>query len=140
MPRIFGSYPTYLRDRTALQTYAAEQNRRKEIEEDLATAQARLWGGWRPPKGSEKHARATRSEGIVQMVHRRRAELAEHALMIPHPPRRLKFPKLPDWSGTRLLQATGATIRGRLDTPAPPTLRGWENHLAAAARRPDRTR
>lgn len=82
----------------------------------MADAQGRLVSGWRPPKGTGKHARATRAAGLVQSVHRRQADLDAHALEVPEPPQAFALPELPRASGV-LVRADEVMLSGRLDTP-----------------------
>ncbi|QGU07298.1 putative ABC transporter ATP-binding protein YheS [Corynebacterium occultum] len=132
LPRIYGDgYAGYRAGRTAMlarweQDHAAEKSRKVELEQSLAKAQSKLQAGWRPPKGTGKHTRATRSDGVVQMVHRRQEELAAHAVKVPEPPLELAFPELPARPGAKLLSATHITVAGRLDTPVSLTVRSGE--------------
>ncbi len=104
--------------------HARQQAERARLEDSLRTAQDRLTSGWRPPKGTGKHARATRAGGLVQSVHRRQDALDAHAVTVPEPPQVLGFPALPARSGSTLLAAEDVTVAGRLATPTSVTLRG----------------
>ncbi len=106
------------------QAHARQQAEQARLEGSLQAAQDRLVSGWRPPKGTGKHARATRAAGLVQSVHRRQADLDAHALTVPEPPQELGFPALAARSGTTLLSADDVTVAGRLDGPASVALRG----------------
>ncbi|MGO1583979.1 MAG: ATP-binding cassette domain-containing protein, partial [Actinomycetaceae bacterium] len=76
-PRIYGNgYAGYREGRRAEQVqweqdYDRQQAEAARLKDDLSSAQNRLQSGWRPPKGTGKHARATRAGGLVQSVRRR---------------------------------------------------------------------
>lgn len=74
------------------QEYAQQQSQHAQLQQDLQAAQDRLVTGWRPPKGSGKHRRATRAASMVHNVQRRQASLEAHTLSIPEPPLVLNFP------------------------------------------------
>ncbi|QCX28874.1 ATP-binding cassette domain-containing protein [Nocardioides jishulii] len=99
------------------QEYAAQQETYSRLAADLARAQDRLVSGWRPPKGSDKHGRATRAGGLVRSVHRRCDELDALALDVPEPPQRLAFPALPRSRGV-LLHVEEVRFAGRLEEAA----------------------
>ncbi|MBE9373683.1 ABC-F family ATP-binding cassette domain-containing protein [Saccharopolyspora sp. HNM0983] len=89
-----------------------QEARRARLTRDLDAARDRLVTGWRPDKGTGKHARATRAPGVVRAVHRRQEELDAHAVPIPQPPQPLRLPALPTRPGT-LLRAVDAAVPGR---------------------------
>jgi macrolide transport system ATP-binding/permease protein len=91
--------------------YLVEQQR---LADDLSAAQNRLQSGWRPPKGTGKHQRATRAPSAVRAVHRRIEDLAAHEVTKPNPPLRFQLPDLPPLPGVTLLRAEGVTVEGRL--------------------------
>ncbi|MGB3956292.1 MAG: ABC-F family ATP-binding cassette domain-containing protein [Brooklawnia sp.] len=122
-PRLYGSgYVGYCegrqaeRDRWELE-YERQQTEHARLRDDLSAAQNRLVSGWRPEKGTDKHGRATRAGGIVQSVHRRRQELQAHAVTVPEPPQRFRFPDLPTRTGATLLDAEGVSVAERLAGP-----------------------
>ena len=123
-PRIYGDgYAGYLEGRRAERerwqtAYNAEQQQRKELEANLATAQDRLISGWRPPKGTGKHARATRAPALVRNLNQRQDELDRHAITMPEPPLEFRMPTLPERSGVTLIRAEAVTVTGRLNHPS----------------------
>lgn len=80
------------------QEYADQLAERERLELAVEDARSQLHGSWRPPKGTGKHQRATRSAGVVQMFHRRFEELEAHRITVPEPPLRLDWPfvEMPD--------------------------------------------
>ncbi|NLT26935.1 MAG: ABC-F family ATP-binding cassette domain-containing protein [Microbacteriaceae bacterium] len=121
-PRVFGGgIERYRQLRDAERAswerdHAAQEQERKRLEAALESAQERLRDGWRPPKGTGKHARSTRADGIAQSVHRRRQALAAAATEVPEPPLELHWPELAPPEG-ELLVASGVRFDGRLDRP-----------------------
>lgn len=118
-PRVYGGFEAYRTGREAErerweQQYEREQAERTRLQDDLSSAQNRLVSGWRPPKGTPKHGRATRAGGLVQAVHRRRADLDAHAVTVPPPPMRLAFPDLRARTGVPLVVADEVAVDGRL--------------------------
>lgn len=99
------------------QEYAQQQSQHAQLQQDLQAAQDRLVTGWRPPKGSGKHRRATRAASVVHNVRRRQASLEAHTLSIPEPPLILNFPQLPSMDGTTLLTAEDICVAERLRGP-----------------------
>ncbi|MGO1834054.1 putative ABC transporter permease protein [Actinomycetales bacterium JB111] len=122
-PRIYGDgYSGYREGRRAeqdqwQQDYDRQQTEAARLNDDLSAAQNRLQSGWRPPKGTGKHARATRAGGLVQSVRRRQEALDAHAVTVPEPPQSLRFPELPTQSGAAMLTVEEVTVDGRLDVP-----------------------
>jgi macrolide transport system ATP-binding/permease protein len=121
-PRLYGEgYAGYAAGRKAelarwtqqYDRYLVEQRR---LADDLSAARNRLQSGWRPPKGTGKHQRATRAPSAVRAVHRRIEDLAAHEVVRPNPPLRLQLPDLPALPGLFLLSADEVTVEGRLDT------------------------
>ncbi|NLZ97504.1 MAG: ABC-F family ATP-binding cassette domain-containing protein [Micrococcus sp.] len=131
-PRLYGDGYTGYRDRSAAertqweQEYAREQVEHAKLQDDLQAAQDRLVTGWRPPKGSGKHLRATRAASTVHNVQRRQEALAAHALTVPEPPLTLNFPHLTSRSSVTLLSAEQATVDQRLTTPVSLALSGGD--------------
>ena len=122
-PRLYGDgYAGYVAGRQAElarwtqahDRYLAEQQR---LVDDLSAAQNRLRSGWRPPKGTGKHQRATRAASTVRAVHRRREDLAAHEVTKPQAPLRFELPDLPAVPGTTLIQANEVRVEGRLPVP-----------------------
>lgn len=126
-PRIYGSYSAYVSGSLAMrasweQDYASQQAQLAELEQDLQAAQDRLISGWRPPKGTGKHQRATRAGATVKAVHRRTQALEDYAVELPPPPLRLNFPELaPEAEETTehapYLVADDICLAGRLQRP-----------------------
>ena len=119
-PRIYGDGYTGYRERSRAerihweQEYARQQVEHAKLQDDLQAAQDRLVSGWRPPKGTGKHARATRAASTVRNVKRRQGVLEEHALDVPEPPLQLRFPVLQSRSSATVLSAEQVSVAGRL--------------------------
>ena len=113
------------------QEYAQQQSQHVQLQQDLQAAQNRLVTGWRPPKGSGKHRRATRAASTVHNVQRRQAALEAHALSIPEPPLVLNFPQLPGKIGTTLLTAEGISVDERLRMPTALEVSGGDRLVVA---------
>lgn len=77
------------------QTYAREQKRAAERAEILDASYEGLSDEWRPPKGSQKHRRATRARIHVKAADRAIEKLKAEAVDVPQPPLVLVFPQLP---------------------------------------------
>ncbi len=97
--------------------YAEQQAEHRRLADAVATARGRLSTGWRPDKGTGKHARQSRAPGVVQALHRRRAELDAHRIDVPVPPSSLRRPDLDVRPGAPQLRAHGVGVRGRLARP-----------------------
>ena len=121
-PRLYGNgYAGYLEGRRALvaqwaSDYQQQMAEQARLQAELAAAQDRLISGWRPGKGTGKHQRATRAAGLVQSVHRRQAQLEEHAVTVPEPPQALQFPQMPEPPAGVLLAAQDVVVAGRLES------------------------
>jgi macrolide transport system ATP-binding/permease protein len=122
-PRLYGDgYAGYVDGRRAEQArweqrydrYLVEQRR---LADDLSAAQNRLRSGWRPPKGTGKHQRATRAPSAVRGVHRRIEVLAAHEVTEPDAPLRFQLPTLPTLPGVTVLRADEVAVAGRLPDP-----------------------
>ncbi|NYD67607.1 ABC-F family ATP-binding cassette domain-containing protein [Agromyces atrinae] len=119
-PRVFGGgFAGYRAGRSAERErwerdYEKQQAEYARLSDDLSSAQNRLVSGWRPDKGTNKHGRATRAGGLVQSVHRRQEALDAHALAVPEPPQRFRFPELQTRTGATLLDVDGVRVEGRL--------------------------
>ncbi|WP_447009660.1 ABC-F family ATP-binding cassette domain-containing protein [Saccharothrix hoggarensis] len=98
--------------------HAEQVAERERLADDLSAARNRLRDNWRPAKGHGRHTRATRAPGLVRAVHRRQEALAAHVVAVPPPPTGFAMPELPRDGGTAVLRAEGATVAGRLVTPA----------------------
>ena len=122
-PRVYGSgYAGYREGRIAErarweQAYERQRTEAARLQESLSSAQNRLVSGWRPEKGTGKHARATRAGGLVQSVHRRQEALEAHAVTLPPPPQAFGFPDLTAPAGIELLTVDGVGVAGRLAGP-----------------------
>ena len=106
------------------QDYLAEVAEHNRLTEAADDARSRLSTGWRPPKGTGKHTRATRTAGVVQAFNRRVEDLERHAVEVPEPPLRLQWPDMPEVSDAddeqlevesgSLLTAESVTVEGRM--------------------------
>lgn len=129
-PVLYGasSYSTYrfAKDqalRRWRQRYAAEQQRREHLLHRLDASYEGLSDGWRPPKGSQPHRRATHARLHVKAADRLVERLEAHAVEVPTPPLALAFPDLPALptrpvgalSGGPLLEVRAPLVPGRLD-------------------------
>ena len=109
-PRLYGNgYDGYIEGRRGelarwAQDYEQHQSEHARLAGDLSAAQNRLQSGWRPPKGTGKHQRATRAPALVRSVNRRLEDLRAHEVTRPQPP--LQF-RMPD----------NVTVTDRLKTP-----------------------
>jgi macrolide transport system ATP-binding/permease protein len=114
-----GGYTGYREGREAERVrweeeYEQQQAEHARLQQALSEAQNRLSTGWRPPKGTGKHQRATRDGALVRSVHRRQDDLDRHKVTAPVPPQRLSMPGLPARPGIVLLRAEEVTVGGRL--------------------------
>ncbi|WP_336082989.1 ABC-F family ATP-binding cassette domain-containing protein [Nocardia sp. SSK8] len=122
-PRVYGGgYAGYRDGRLAersrwIEEYEQQQSERARLADDLSAAQNRLVSGWRPDKGTGKHARATRAGSVARAVHRRQDALEQHRVTAPTPPQRFGMPELPTRAGVRLVRAAEVTVAGRLTAP-----------------------
>jgi hypothetical protein len=134
-PRRYGDgYAGYVAGRKAelarwTQQYDRYLVERQRLADDLSAAQNRLQSGWRPPKSTGKHQRATRASSVVRAVHRRIDGLAAHEVTEPNPPLRFQLPDLPSLPGVTLLRAEEVAVEGRVCTPASVALRSGERLL-----------
>ncbi|RZT83407.1 macrolide transport system ATP-binding/permease protein [Pseudonocardia sediminis] len=123
LPRVYGGgFAGYQEGRRAERArwaaeYEQQQAEHARLTQDLSEAQNRLVTGWRPDKGTGKHQRATRAPALVRSVHRRREDLAGHAVTMPPPPQRFRMPDLPVRPGVTLVGVEEVTVPGRLDRP-----------------------
>jgi macrolide transport system ATP-binding/permease protein len=133
--RLYGDgYDGYRNGRAAAQArweqeydqHLAEEGR---LADDLSAAQNRLRSGWRPPKGTGKHQRATRAPSMVRAVSRRLDDLAAHAVAKPTPPLRLHLPELAELPGVTLLRANDVTVDDRLVHPVTVALESGDRLL-----------
>ncbi|TDD59387.1 ABC-F family ATP-binding cassette domain-containing protein [Kribbella antibiotica] len=139
LPRLYGGgYRGYLEGRSAERSRWEEEYReqlaeRQRLTEDLSTAQNRLSTGWRPPKGTGGHTRATRAPGVVRAVRRRQEDLEAHVIDTPRPPTQFRMPLLGSRPGARLVDAPGAGVPGRLAPYAPIVLQSGDRLLVTGA-------
>ena len=75
--------------------YRAERKRAEQLARRLDESYEGLSDEWRPPKGSDKHRRATRARLHVKAADRLVQRLEEQAVQVPVPPLSLAFPDLP---------------------------------------------
>ena len=80
------------------QRYRAERQRAAHLAEVLDSSYEGLSDEWRPPKGSQKHRRATRARIHVKAADRLIEKLEADAIEVPAPPPALAFPDLPAMS------------------------------------------
>ncbi|MFH8897107.1 ABC-F family ATP-binding cassette domain-containing protein [Streptomyces coeruleorubidus] len=114
-----GGYAGYREGRDAElgrweEEYEQQLTEHVRLQQALSQAQNRLSTGWRPPKGTGKHQRATRAGALVRSVHRRQDDLHRHQVTAPVPPRRFSMPGLPARPGIVLLRAEAVAVGGRL--------------------------
>ena len=99
--------------------YRAERKRAIELAERLDSTYENLSDEWRPPKGSQKHRRATRARGHVKAADRLIQKLDAEAVEVPTPPLVLTFPDLPSLplepQPGPLLDLRAPLVRDRLD-------------------------
>ncbi len=132
LPRVWGTgYEGYRAGRAALEQawaddHAAQTARQARLQSDLQQAQSRLSTGWRPPKGTGKHARQSRAPGVVQAVKRRQEALEANAVTLPPPPPVLTLPRLHAKPTRTYLHAEGLSLEGRLRGPVDLTVRGGD--------------
>lgn len=122
-PHLYGDgFAGYLAGRAAdqerwVQAYERHMVERVRLADDLSAAQNRLQAGWRPPKGTGKHQRATRAPSAVRAVNRRIEQLAAHDISAPARPLTFAMPELPSLPGRTLIRADGIALEGRLPMP-----------------------
>ena len=132
LPRIYsGGYEGWIagrrRERAAWeQDYATQLAERAELEQAADEARARLQSGWRPPKGTGKHTRATRAGGVVQAFNRRVADLDAHQITVPEPPQELSWPPAGTRAGAEILSTSEVTVSGRLRSPVSLAISGGD--------------
>ncbi|WP_251153337.1 ATP-binding cassette domain-containing protein [Cellulosimicrobium sp. Marseille-Q4280] len=80
------------------QRYRAERKRAEKLAEVLDASYEGLSDEWRPPKGSQKHRRATRARIHVKAADRMIQRLEAESVEVPVPPLQLAFPELPAMS------------------------------------------
>jgi macrolide transport system ATP-binding/permease protein len=90
--------------------YRAERKRAARLAERLDAAYEGLSDEWRPPKGSNKHRRATGARLHVKAADRLVQRLEAEAVEVPVPPPALAFPDLPS--------IPRATVDGAVGAPA----------------------
>ncbi|MEZ5219700.1 MAG: ABC-F family ATP-binding cassette domain-containing protein [Ilumatobacteraceae bacterium] len=121
--RLYGDgYAGYVAGREAetarwVQEFEQHEAEQQRLANDLSAAQNRLQSGWRPPKGTGKHQRATRAPSLVRAVNRRIYDMAAHSVSKPVPPLRFHLPDLPELPGVTLVRAVEVSVPGRLDGP-----------------------
>lgn len=131
LPALYGQ-PGYLSYRFAKnqglhrwrQRFRAETKRRELLLDRLDASYEGLSDEWRPPKGSQRHRRATRARIHVKAADRLVDKLEAEAVDISVPPLELNFPDLPtmapEWemgSGEGLIEVRSPLVPGRLDLP-----------------------
>ena len=128
-PVLYGAadYATYRFQRRQMlrrwqQRFAAEAKRREVLARRLDESYEGLSDEWRPPKGSQRHRRATRARLHVKAADRLVQRLEAQAVVVPPPPADLHFPDLPAYPphvdpGHPLLELRGPHVSGRLALP-----------------------
>ncbi|MFC4223649.1 ABC-F family ATP-binding cassette domain-containing protein [Lysinibacter cavernae] len=120
-PRIYGGgFDAFVNGRAReLASWRADYEQQvaegQRLESGLEQARSRLVSGWRPPKGTGKHTRATRAPALVRALHDRQREFAERAVDIPRPPLELRVKGPDDVHEGTLLTASHVRCDGRLD-------------------------
>ncbi|MGC2939073.1 MULTISPECIES: ABC-F family ATP-binding cassette domain-containing protein [unclassified Brevibacterium] len=99
------------------QEYLAEVAEHSRLTKAADDARSRLKTGWRPPKGTGKHQRATRTAGVVQAFNRRVEDLERYAVSVPEPPLRLQWPDVPSADDDKLA-SNGDKLASNDDQPA----------------------
>lgn len=117
-----GGFDEYLAGKRASrarseQLHAAQLTSQAQLQSDLDAAQARLISGWRPPKGTGKHQRATRAASLVGIVKRRQEALETVQVASPPPPLQLALPAAWQPRPGTLLSASGLALPPRLSRP-----------------------
>lgn len=121
--QVYGDgYSGYVQGRQAQrarwqQTFDEHQAEHSRLSADLSAAQNRLQSGWRPPKGTGKHQRATRAPSHVRAIGRRLDDLRAHDVTKPPEPLMFTLPELPELPGARVISAHDVMVEGRLHTP-----------------------
>ncbi|MBK6856895.1 MAG: ABC-F family ATP-binding cassette domain-containing protein [Microthrixaceae bacterium] len=134
-PRVYGDgYEGYRAGRAAAmarweQDYDQHLAEEARLADDLSAAQNRLRSGWRPPKGTGKHQRATRAPSLVRAVNRRIEDLADHAVSRPVAPLRFHMPELATLSGVTLVRVEEVAVDGRLTGPVTVALESGDRLL-----------
>lgn len=108
------------------QDYAAEVAEHARLTQAAEDARGRLSTGWRPPKGTGKHQRATRADGIVRAFNRRTEDLEAHRVTVPQPPMRLRWPESRTRVGSRIVAADDITVSERLSVPVSVEVEGGD--------------
>jgi macrolide transport system ATP-binding/permease protein len=133
--RLYGDgYAGYVAGREAetarwVQEFEQHEAEQQRLANDLSAAQNRLQSGWRPPKGTGKHQRATRAPSLVRAVNRRIDDMAAHSVSKPVPPLRFHLPDLPELPGVTLVRAVEVSVPGRLDGPVTAELESGDRLL-----------
>lgn len=123
LPRLYaGGYDGWVagrdgeRDRWE-QEYRDQVREHSRLAEAAAEARGKLRTGWRPDKGTGKHQRATRSDGVVQAFNRRLEDLERHRITVPEPPLHFAMPDSLGTKGKPILHGEDMMVSGRLDRP-----------------------
>ncbi len=102
------------KDRIAWEkAYQDHINRTEELKQAVEEAGARLHTGWRPPKGTGKHQRATRAASHVKAFKQRLNELESYRIEVPEPPSTLQYPEVRIEKEKLLLEASDIAYLGR---------------------------
>lgn len=111
------------------QEYARQLDELDDLTRAADEARGRLRSGWRPPKGTGKHQRATRGASAVQAFNRRVEELESHRITVPTPPLTFRPPDPGTRNGAFLLEVDDVSVPGRLDVPVSLRLEGGDKLL-----------
>ncbi|MFD5867575.1 ABC-F family ATP-binding cassette domain-containing protein [Corynebacterium sp. NPDC060344] len=134
-PRLYsGGYGGWMKGRRREresweQDHARQMGELDELTRAADEARGRLRGGWRPPKGTGKHQRATRGASAVQAFNRRVDELESHRITDPAPPLSFRPPDPGTRTGAFLLGVDDVIVPGRLDIPASLRVEGGDKLL-----------
>ncbi|MDO5617295.1 ABC-F family ATP-binding cassette domain-containing protein [Kocuria sp.] len=123
LPRQYsGGYDTWIEGRRRTrarweQDYSDQVAEMARLTQAAEDARGRLQSGWRPEKGHGKHQRATRAGSVVQTFNRRQEALEAHAITVPEPPTRLRWPDPGVPAGRPVLACDAVTVESRLVSP-----------------------
>ena len=112
-------------------THASQVSEHRRLVQAADQARSRLSDGWRPDKGTGKHARQSRAPGVVQAVRRQEQRLENHRVEAPPPPAAITWPEPTTPSGRPLLRLDDVSVAGRLEQPVTLRLAGGDRLVVA---------